>query len=93
MEQVIWTHPAVQDCAVIGTPHPGWGEAVTAVVELNAGAQLTEADLLAYCRPKLGGIRTPKRVEFVGSLPRSANGKVLKKDLREPFWRDHERKI
>ena len=93
VEQVIWTHPAVQDCAVIGTPHPDWGEAVTAVVELNEGAQLTEAELLAYCRPRLGGIRTPKRVEFTGSLPRSPNGKVLKKDIREPFWRDHERKI
>jgi acyl-CoA synthetase (AMP-forming)/AMP-acid ligase II len=93
VEQVIWTHEAVQDCAVIGTPHPDWGEAVTAVVELNTGARLTEAELLAYCRPKLGGIRTPKQVVFVDSLPRSANGKVLKKDIREPFWRGHERKI
>jgi acyl-CoA synthetase (AMP-forming)/AMP-acid ligase II len=93
VEQVIWTHPAVQDCAVIGTPHADWGEAVTAVVELNVGAQLTETELLAYCRPKLGGVRTPKRVEFVNALPRSANGKVLKKDIREPFWRDSQRKI
>jgi acyl-CoA synthetase (AMP-forming)/AMP-acid ligase II len=93
VEQVIWTHPAVQDCAVIGTPHPDWGEAVTAVVELNEGARLTEAELLAYCRPRLGGIRTPKRVEFASSLPRSPNGKVLKKDIRAPFWLDHDRKI
>jgi acyl-CoA synthetase (AMP-forming)/AMP-acid ligase II len=93
VEQVVWTHEAVQDCAVIGTPHPDWGEAVTVVVELNTGGQLTEAELLAYLRPKLGGIKTPKRVVFVDSLPRSANGKVLKKDIREPFWRGHERKI
>jgi acyl-CoA synthetase (AMP-forming)/AMP-acid ligase II len=93
VEQVIWAHPAVQDCAVIGTPHPDWGEAVTAVVELNDGARLTEEELLAYCRPRLGGIKTPKKAVFVGALPRSANGKVLKKDIREPFWRDHERKI
>ncbi|MFE9322484.1 AMP-binding protein [Nocardia sp. NPDC052278] len=93
VEQVVWTHPAVQDCAVIGTPHADWGEAVTAVVELNAGEELTEADLLVYCRPKLGGVRTPKQVVFVDALPRSANGKVLKKDIREPFWRDQERKI
>jgi acyl-CoA synthetase (AMP-forming)/AMP-acid ligase II len=93
VEQVIWTHPAVQDCAVIGTPHADWGEAVTAVVELNDAAQLTEEELVAFCRPKLGGIKTPKKIVFVDALPRSANGKVLKKDIREPFWRGHERKI
>jgi acyl-CoA synthetase (AMP-forming)/AMP-acid ligase II len=93
VEQVIWTHPAVQDCAVIGAPHPEWGEAVTAVVELNPGATLTEQELLGYCRPKLGGVRTPKSVDFVEALPRSANGKVLKKDIRETYWSQHVRKI
>ncbi|MFC8435559.1 AMP-binding protein [Streptomyces sp. NPDC057253] len=93
VEQVIWRHPAVQDCAVIGVPHADWGEAVTAVVELNAGEELTEAELIAYCRPTLGGIRTPKRVVFTAELPRSANGKVLKKDVRRPFWDDQQRKI
>ncbi|MFJ8111035.1 long-chain fatty acid--CoA ligase [Streptomyces sp. NPDC096132] len=93
VEQIIWRHPAVQDCAVVGAPHPDWGEAVTAVVELNEGEELTEADLIAYCRPRLGGIKTPKRVEFVTQLPRSPNGKVLKKDVRAPFWRDHQRRI
>ncbi|MDX2723223.1 MULTISPECIES: AMP-binding protein [Streptomyces] len=93
VEQVVWKHPAVQDCAVIGIPDEDWGEAVTAVVELNDGEELTEADLIAYCRPRLGGIKTPKRVVFVSELPRSANGKVLKKDVREPFWRDHTRQI
>ncbi|WP_354685695.1 AMP-binding protein [Cupriavidus necator] len=93
VEQVVWTHPAVQDCAVIGIPHADWGEAVTAVIELNRGAHATEEEILAYCRPKLGGIKTPKKVVFVDALPRSANGKVLKKDVREPYWRDHERRI
>ena len=93
VEQIIWRHPAVQDCAVIGVPHEDWGEAVTAVVELNPGAELIEAELIAYCRERLGGIKTPKSVVFADSLPRSANGKVLKKILREPFWRGHQRKI
>jgi acyl-CoA synthetase (AMP-forming)/AMP-acid ligase II len=93
VEQVIWTHPAVQDCAVIGAPHAEWGEAVTAVVELNPGAVLTEQELLEYCRPKLGGVRTPKHVDFVDALPRSANGKVLKKDIRAPYWEAQDRKI
>ncbi|MFE3054117.1 AMP-binding protein [Nocardia sp. NPDC059239] len=93
VEQVVWSHPAVQDCAVIGAPHPDWGEAVTAVVELNSGAEVAEEELIAYCRERLGGIRTPKSVVFVAELPRSANGKVLKKDVREPFWREHARQI
>ncbi|MPY55943.1 acyl-CoA synthetase [Streptomyces spongiae] len=93
VEQVIWRHPAVQDCAVIGVPHEDWGEAVTAVVELNPGAELTEDELIAYCRPQLGGIKNPKKVVFTDSLPRSANGKVLKKDVREPFWRGRERLV
>ncbi|MEI5521200.1 AMP-binding protein [Streptomyces brasiliscabiei] len=93
VEQVVWKHPAVQDCAVIGIPDEDWGEAVTAVVELNDGEELTDTELIAYCRPRLGGVKTPKRVVFVSELPRSANGKVLKKDVRAPFWRDHARQI
>jgi acyl-CoA synthetase (AMP-forming)/AMP-acid ligase II len=93
VEQVIWSHPAVQECAVIGVPHPDWGEAVTAFVELNEGAGVTEEDLLAFCRERLGGIRTPKELNIVSDLPRSPTGKVLKKDLREPYWSGHERSI
>jgi acyl-CoA synthetase (AMP-forming)/AMP-acid ligase II len=86
VEQVLWSHPAVQDCAVVGAPHPDWGEAVTAVVELNEGASVEEAELIALCRDRLGPIRTPKQVVVVDHLPRSANGKVLKKDVRAAFW-------
>jgi acyl-CoA synthetase (AMP-forming)/AMP-acid ligase II len=93
VEQVIWSHPAVQECAVIGVPHDDWGEAVMAVVELNAGAELTEADLLAYCRERLSGVQTPKAVAFVDTLPRSNTGKVLKKDLRTPYWGGRDRRI
>jgi acyl-CoA synthetase (AMP-forming)/AMP-acid ligase II len=93
VEQVIWSHPAVQECAVIGVPHPDWGEAVTAFVELNEGAGVTEEDLLAFCRERLGSIRTPKELNIVTDLPRSPTGKVLKKDLREPYWSGHERSI
>lgn len=93
VEQVIWSHPAVQDCAVIGVPHEDWGEAVTAVVELRAGEAAREDELLAYARERLGGIRAPKGVIIVPSLPRSPNGKVLKKDIRAEFWRDRERMV
>ncbi len=93
VEQVIWSHPAVQECAVVGLPHADWGEAVTAFVELDDGAGLTEEELLVFCRERLGGIRTPKRILFVSELPRSTTGKVLKRDLREPYWTGHDRKI
>jgi acyl-CoA synthetase (AMP-forming)/AMP-acid ligase II len=93
VEQVIWSHGDVTDCAVIGIPHPKWGEAVHAVVELRGGAKLDPDALIAYCRARLGGIKTPKSVEFVKALPRSAVGKVLKKDLRDRYWSQQERRI
>ena len=93
VEQVIWGHPAVQDCAVIGVPDEKWGEAVKAVVELNAGQQVSEDELIALCKEKLGSVKAPKTIDFVDALPRSPVGKVLKKDLRAKFWHNTARKI
>jgi len=93
VEQVIWAHPAVQDCAVIGVPDDKWGEAVKAVVELKPGATVDPEALIALCKEKLGGVKAPKSVDVVAALPRSPVGKVLKKDLREQYWRDRGRKI
>jgi len=93
VEQVIWSHPAVQDCAVIGVPDAHWGEAVKAVVELNAGQQVGADELIALCKDRLGSVKAPKSVEFVDSLPRSPVGKVLKKDLRAKYWQDIDRRI
>lgn len=93
VEQVLWTHPAVLDCAVIGVPHDQWGETVKAVIELKKGAQVSEAELIELCKEKLGSVKAPKSVDFVSCLPRSPVGKVLKKEIREPYWRDVERTI
>jgi acyl-CoA synthetase (AMP-forming)/AMP-acid ligase II len=93
VEQVIWAHPAVQDCAVIGVPDDQWGEAVKAVVELKAGQSVTAEELIALCKEKIGSVKAPKSVDFIATLPRSAVGKVLKKDLRQAYWRTVERKI
>ena len=93
VEQVIWSHPAVQDCAVIGVPDEQWGEAVKAVVELNAGQQVGATELLELCKQKLGSVKAPKTVDFVAALPRSPVGKVLKKDLRARYWAGTARRI
>ena len=93
VEQVLWTHPAIQDCAVIGVPHEKWGEAVTAVVELKPGASVVESELIALCKDQLGSIKTPKNIEIWNSLPRSLVGKVLKKDIREHYWKASGRRI
>jgi acyl-CoA synthetase (AMP-forming)/AMP-acid ligase II len=93
VEQVIWSHPAVQDCAVIGVPDDKWGEAVKAVVELNPGQSVTAEEIIALCKAKLGSVMAPKSVDFVGSLPRSPVGKVLKKDLRKTYWEETQRQI
>jgi acyl-CoA synthetase (AMP-forming)/AMP-acid ligase II len=93
LEQLLWTHPSVLDCAVIGVPDADWGEAVKAVVELKPGCQATAGELIALCKERLGSVKAPKSVDFVPTLPRSPAGKVLKKDLREPYWRHVGRRI
>lgn len=93
VEKAVLAHEAVQDCAVVGVPDPDWGEAVLAVVELKPGASVSAEDLHQFCRPRLGGIKTPKRFEFHPSLPRSAVGKVLRRKVREVYWQETDRKI
>lgn len=93
VEQVILSHPAVQDCAVIGVPDDKWGEAIKAVVELKPGADISVEDITTFCRPLLGGVKTPKTVEIWPSLPRSPVGKVLKRTIRDQFWQNRTRAV
>ena len=93
IEQVIWGHPSVQDCAVIGVPDEKWGEAVKAVVECKPGQSVSPEEIMSFCRERLGGMKAPKTVEVWPQLPRSAVGKVLKKDIREKFWAGQARRV
>jgi len=93
IEKVIQGHPAVLDCIVIGVPDDKWGEAVKAVVQLKPGQGITEEEIMALCKEHLGSTKTPKSVEFWAELPRSAVGKLLKKDVRAKYWGDQWRSV
>lgn len=93
VEQVLVTHPAVQDCAVIGVPDEKWGEAVKAVIERAPGKEVSEAELIALCKAQIGSVMAPKSIDFIAELPRSPVGKVLKKELRAKYWQDRDVRI
>jgi acyl-CoA synthetase (AMP-forming)/AMP-acid ligase II len=93
IEHVLFTHPAVEDCAVIGIPDEKWGERIHAVVQLKSNAQASAEELLDLCRNRLAGMKTPKSLEFRAELPRSPVGKTLKRALRDEYWVGHSRKV
>ncbi|MHA1466477.1 MAG: class I adenylate-forming enzyme family protein [Promethearchaeota archaeon] len=93
IENVIYQLDGVKMCAVIGIPDEKWGEAVVAMVVLKEGANLNENQIISYCGEYLAGYKRPKKIIFRDVLPVSAQGKILKRKLREEFWKDKERLI
>jgi long-chain acyl-CoA synthetase len=93
IEEALHRHPSVVDAAVFGVPDEQWGESLHAVVELRPGAKTGEGDLAAFCREHLAGYKCPRSFELVAELPRDPNGKVLKRNLRDPHWRGRDKKI
>jgi len=93
-EQAIYTHPGVAECAVIGIPHDEWGEQVHAIVRLHDGVSITDQQLTDHCKTLIAAYKCPKSIEFREQpLPLSGAGKILKKDLREPYWEGQDRNV
>ena len=93
VENVLMGHPAIADVAVIGVPHEKWGETAKAVVVRKPGAEVTEQEIIDFARERLARFKCPTSVDWADALPRNPSGKILKKDLRAPFWEGKERMV
>ena len=93
VENAIFGHPAVAEVAVIGVPDDTWGESVKAVVVLKDGQEASAEEILAFARTRIAGFKTPRSVDFIPALPRNPSGKILKRELREPYWAGKDRRV
>jgi acyl-CoA synthetase (AMP-forming)/AMP-acid ligase II len=93
VEAAIRQHPSVADVAVIGIPDERWGESVKAFVVLNQSMQASEEEIIRHAQHILAGYKKPRSVEFVAGLPKGSTGKVLKRQLRDDYWRGNERAV
>ncbi|GAB2895468.1 AMP-binding protein [Paralcaligenes sp. KSB-10] len=93
VEQALYQHPAVYEACVFGVPDNMWGESVKAVIALKPGMHASEAELIAYCKSRLADFKKPRSIDFVAGLPKNANGKLSRKELKDPHWLGHQRNV
>jgi acyl-CoA synthetase (AMP-forming)/AMP-acid ligase II len=93
VESAIYGHPSVEEVAIIAVPDPKWGEAVKAIVVLRRGCEPDAESIIAYAQQRIGSYKVPRSIDFVLALPKNASGKILKRELRKPYWEAHDRQV
>ncbi|MEC7422220.1 MAG: fatty acid--CoA ligase, partial [Pseudomonadota bacterium] len=93
VESAIYGHPAVGEVAVIGVPDDTWGEAVKACVVAKPGSEVDAEDIISFTRERLAGFKVPKTVDVIPEMPRNASGKILRRELRAPYWEGRDRQV
>jgi len=93
VEKVILNHPAVFEAVVIGVTDDKWGEVAKAIVVLKPGAEATDAEIISFVKEHLARYKAPKMVEYWDELPKGGTGKVLKREIQKPYWKDHTKAV
>ena len=93
VESAIYGHPSVAEVAVVGVPDDIWGEAVKACVVPKPGEEVDEGDIIRWTKERLAGFKVPKTVDVIEAMPRNASGKILRRELRAPYWEGRERQV
>ncbi len=93
VENALYMHPAILECAVVGVPDAKWGEAVKAIVVLKPGEGATQDEIIQFCKDRIAHYKAPKSIDFLDALPRTGSGKIHKKGLRDRYWTGYEKKV
>jgi acyl-CoA synthetase (AMP-forming)/AMP-acid ligase II len=93
VENILYMHTAILECAVVGVPDPKWGEAVKGIVVLKPGQKADENEIIQFCKDRIAHYKAPKSIDFIDALPRTGSGKIHKKGLRDKYWESWEKKV
>lgn len=93
VENALFKHPEIADVAVVGVPDDRWGEAVKAIVVPEQGKSPDPAEIISWAKTQIAGYKVPKTVDFIDALPRNPSGKILRRELRDPYWEGRDRKV
>ncbi|MGB1867805.1 MAG: AMP-binding enzyme, partial [Porticoccaceae bacterium] len=93
VEDALYSHPDIADVAVVGVPDDKWGEAIKAFVVIKDGADLSADQIIEFARTRIAKFKCPKTVDFIDILPRNMSGKILRRELREPYWEGKDRAV